>query len=402
MILFLVACSGTENPASHSRAEDEADIGFMASQSSGGGFCETLDTYYYVDRSQNGTGSMIYFVDKQTGFNGALCSKPECSHDSSDCNADAPKCMGLSVYDGRLWWIGAKTYDSGSWAIFSSEPDGTGRKAEREIDAFNYRRDKIPDNYGYVTSAFHKGYLYLSYTSSVVENGVPCEYIAVTKTPLSTNGETEEILYERVENSFSAAISLLTAGDKLYFYTLVYHSQSGDKSDFKVYEYGEEGLSELYSLVDEKPTLIPYSFGISPDEQVVFSYRNIVYALGNGKFEESHSFKDYGAVYFAKNRIVAINPGNMVNKTVSFCVVDYKFKALSECSFNIADLIEEPDATSYFCSYQGIGMDAVVFRCEYFKSADFAAGNSGSVTNQYYISAPISGGKAKVLSESQQ
>lgn len=134
----------------------------------------------------------------------------------------------------------------------------------------------------------------------------------------------------------------------------------------------------------------------------MFSYGSTVYALENGEFEEIHSFKDYSVVYFAKDRIAAINPGNMVNKTVSFCVADYKFKALSECSFNVADLIDEPDATSYFCSYQGVGMDEVILRCEYFKSADFTAGSSGSVTNQYYISAPISGGKAMVLSESRR
>lgn len=143
MLLFLVACSGTENSVYSTKAEDEADVGFIASQSSGGSICETADTYYYVDRSQNGTGSMIYFVDKQTGANGALCSKLECTHDSSDCNANAPMCLGLSVYNGRLWWIGVKSYDSNSWEIFSSELDGTGRKAERDIDAFNYKRDII-------------------------------------------------------------------------------------------------------------------------------------------------------------------------------------------------------------------------------------------------------------------
>lgn len=345
---------------------------------------------------------MIYFVDKQTGANGALCSKLECTHDSSDCNANAPMCMGLSVYNGRLWWIGVKSYDSNSWEIFSSELDGTGRKAERDIDAFNYKRDIIPDNYGYTTAVFHKGYLYLSYASSVVENGVPCEYIVVTRTPLSTNSETEEILYERAENSSSAAISLFTAGNKIYFYTHVQHGQSSDKSDFKVYEYSEDGLSELYSLIGDKPPFVPYSFGLSPDGQVMFSSRNIVYSFKNGKFEESHNFKDYGAVYFSKDRIVAINPGNMVDKTISFCVSDYNFKTLFKYSFNITDLIEEPAATSYFCSYQGIGMDAVIFRCEYFKSADFSAGNSDSITNQYYISAQIGDGNAKVLSESHQ
>lgn len=397
-LFLLVSCSDAQEYDSYAaslRADDEADRGFLYSSETG--FCESPDAYYYIPFDG---GNMIHFIDKKSGVSGPLCAKLECTHDNEDCNASAPMCSGLSFYEGKLWWVGKKTFDSDSWAIFRSNPDGTDRKTVREIDGFSYRRSGTPDSYGCITAAFHKGYLYLSYASCVVEDGVPCAYLAVTKTSLSNNDETEAILYERVETSSNPTIGLIPVDDKIYYYTFVRKIGEDRNFDFKVYEYGAEGVSELYSSIGKEAQFIPNSFGISPESQPMFSDSDYtVYTLKNGEFTKAHSFKEHPCIYYTNDKIAAIYPGTMLDETVKILITDYNYKTIFEGSFNIEDLIDLTGATSVFCEYRGVGTDAVILWCQSFTSSNPAAGNYNSSMNNYYISVPLDGGEVKIVSE---
>lgn len=52
-----------------------------------------------------------------------------------------------------------------------------------------------------------------------------------------------------------------------------------------------------------------------------------------------------------------------------------------------------------FCEYRGLGTDDVILWCQSFKSSHTASGNYDSSMNNYYISVPLDGSEAKVVSE---
>ena len=42
---------------------------------------------YYLQRPLGAAPTRIYYIDPETGESGLLCGKPECTHDTNDCNA---------------------------------------------------------------------------------------------------------------------------------------------------------------------------------------------------------------------------------------------------------------------------------------------------------------------------
>ena len=156
------------------------DSGLLCYSSSRG--CETPDAYYMV------SGRYLMFYDKASGISGPLCAKPECMHDTTDCNAFIDIPLGICYYDGRIYWVGNN--GSGDDCLYSCATDGSDRKEValvREMPPTHHK------TYGNSTIFCHRGYCYVAFNTSTVENGANVGHNYLYAISLKT-GERYEVL----------------------------------------------------------------------------------------------------------------------------------------------------------------------------------------------------------------
>ena len=167
--------------------------------------CSTEDTFYFAYR--NSSYYVLYYVDKAVGVGGPLCGRPECTHDSKDCNAWLGNVVwGLTDYNGRLYWVGRDSAGQ-SFKIFSSAFDGTDRHTVRELD------DSIIGNILNDSCVlFHRGCLYWSCLTSVVVDGEAIQLARVFAFPL----DASEAGYLILETEYYGFVSILPHRDSLY------------------------------------------------------------------------------------------------------------------------------------------------------------------------------------------
>ena len=178
-------------PAEYDPRYDD-DPNFMNDQFAQNNMCATTDTVYFAYQSSK-TGEMhietIYFLDKATGYVGPLCGKPECLHDNEDCNACiySARSFGLSVYDGRLYWMERPYLGLYRMRIWSVALDGSDRRLVLEQDFEPLQNMSF-------TGLFHRGYFYLLGHYRVVTNGEANEHICLVAWPLKEDSEARIIL----------------------------------------------------------------------------------------------------------------------------------------------------------------------------------------------------------------
>ncbi len=159
------------------------DAGFQYYLSCNG--CETQDAYYMI--GQLLLPKLMQFYDKASGISGPLCAKPECMHNSADCNAYLGGAYSICTYDGRIYWIGGTGSDD---YLYSCAADGSDRK---EIALLREMPPTHQKNYGGMTLFCHRDYCYCAYNTSTVENGATVNHNYLYAISLKT-GEKFEIL----------------------------------------------------------------------------------------------------------------------------------------------------------------------------------------------------------------
>lgn len=148
----------------------------------------------YVYCLQNG---VVYCMDKNSGNFIALCDKPDCAHNTADCNAYVAGGHGIDidVYENYIYSIVQnKDEEKITLDLIKMSKDGSG---EREI-AVNLASMKLEDNNSVaVRWIIHRGYIYYVYilNSGYTEdtyylNGSNCIY----RRALDGSGEAECIM----------------------------------------------------------------------------------------------------------------------------------------------------------------------------------------------------------------
>lgn len=147
LVFLLSGCNGTDH--GNRSKKKTADALFA------GNFCrpytnmaETAETVYFIPGFSTDTDPMLYFLDKQSGQTGVLCNRPECLHQDKDCNAYMGfKVYGLSIYEGRIYWI-STDYDSEKGkditTVWCEKTDGTERKAVRTLPYLGESYSGVP------------------------------------------------------------------------------------------------------------------------------------------------------------------------------------------------------------------------------------------------------------------
>ena len=170
--LLLALLTSCQSPGPEQDLGDKFILGednqyyYRMSRILGSPMAESEESIYIVK------GRYIYSKNKKTGEIIPLCNKPDCMHDdsefndngSSNCNAYVGVAWALDYYHNKLYFMTAFS------ELYEMDKSGTTRTKLMQL-----KEDPF-------AAMLHRGYLYLSFTSS---DGLPDEYTEEEKKELS-------------------------------------------------------------------------------------------------------------------------------------------------------------------------------------------------------------------------
>ena len=170
--LLLALLTGCQSPGPEQDLGNKFIFGednqyyYRMSRILGSPMAESEESIYIVK------GRYIYSKNKKTGEIIPLCNKPDCMHDdsefndngSSNCNAYVGVAWALDYYHNKLYFMTAFS------ELYEMDKSGTTRTKLMQL-----KEDPF-------AAMLHRGYLYLSFTSS---DGLPDEYTEEEKKELS-------------------------------------------------------------------------------------------------------------------------------------------------------------------------------------------------------------------------
>lgn len=191
-----------------------------------GAFSE--DGFYSFDEYE----SLVYFIDKSSYKSTPLCSKPNCTHSDSSCNAYYDLFYGIYVNDGFLYII-AEDIKSGNMELYKLSMDGSEKSKVRSL---------------YQTESEDAG----QSAEFIIHRGVG--YLVINWIDDDPEKEREQYLYrvsledDGMEELFSVkgylpTIRMVnTCGDNIYFYSSVYKNplSEGEHAEEIDYCYNAE------------------------------------------------------------------------------------------------------------------------------------------------------------------
>lgn len=318
----------------------EADQSFLIPGTS---FCETDDAYYGIAEMEN--GAVLMYSDKTTGKGGVLCAKPDCGHDTENCNAFLiPLASGLSVYEGRLYWAAQDGF-GGEAKVYSLRLDGTDKKAVCRIPSEVFKGG------AQIFAKVHRGKMYFGGVYKTVSGGVATEMIKVTSLELKHGGKCCT-LFEK-DGGF---LQMQMRGNAVYMAT-------GCGRDISVYCWNtsDERLSEIYS--GELPEAV-HSIRLDGSQGAYFAGEgDSVYYL-DFKTEEAEckfGFDDImpGIVNFAEPYIcdgTAVAEDMWGNAVICLKSFDGRFMmvySVAEIEKKIAEMSGEESVERHFLGFDG-------------------------------------------------
>ena len=188
------------------------------------------DSILYVNPS-----FYIYCLNLETGESYPLCSKPNCSHNTNECNAYKPQSMVGSYQDQLI-------VTNDSWNIVSYlRTDGSGGE---EIGTFvDYDAKEYINGHHIGFPIAHRGYLYVGYSLYSKDEAIS----RFVRLPVS--GGEPEILYEKTQpfetskrGTFMFS-SFYGIGSKVYFQ---FRDANINTSELYCYNTKNEKISQLY------------------------------------------------------------------------------------------------------------------------------------------------------------
>jgi hypothetical protein len=218
---YLVSCNESPETASNSPLvlkPDEYYTSFRQSESSIGRYIETPEGCYYSPLNQ-----YIYFSEYGNTKYVKLCAKPDCDHNSTDCNAYIGHAI-IGYYDGKIY------YKTGT-SLNCMEMDGSDHKRVKTL------YEGIDANSGY----FHNGYYYY-----IITKGGSFGFPANTDDNLYRvkvdNDSKSEII---VTNDVISSVNMFTVvGENIYLYDY------GSGNDLYLYEFSMK--TKEWTLLTEK------------------------------------------------------------------------------------------------------------------------------------------------------
>lgn len=311
----------------------------------GAGAMETDLAYYYVAESEYGYYSwkdisldsgfpMLMFTDKQSGATVPLCSRPDCTHDSAECNACFPE-MGadtntgvdayyVQYYEDSVYIIGLGEDDYVT--LYRVEADGS----EWEESTRLYRTDYSATGHWRTPEILiADGYVYF----------IDYKQKSMTLSRMPIGGTEAEVIYEDDSDAEVQIHRLKYRDGFMYFQVVTFPEGKYELHEAALYRYDTE--NGQYSLV--KPGIYG-SYSVQNDL--------VYYVDENGIF--CHSMQE------------------QTEKTVAEQPLDYPTVTLTEDYIILCDL--KGDGTLAFYDYEG--KETAIVSCNLDALILYMGGNS--------------------------
>ena len=192
------------------------------------------DGYYYITDED-----MLVYVDMDSKEEVPVCARPDCAHNSTDCDACLRGCVIYSIYyyNGRLYYM---PIENGMAKLCSAAPDGGSREIIGEL---------LPCD---DSSSIHLGFLgdYVYAYDKGTHLGSDVEYTEQI-IELSLKNGSRNVVYEVTGKSISVA-NVKGFGDKVMF--TVIESNKDDKGSIRVKSRGIFGYSQSSKNVSQIST----------------------------------------------------------------------------------------------------------------------------------------------------
>ena len=185
---------------------------------------------YYI-KQPLGTPALLYYIDPETGESGILCGKPDCTHDSENCNAYLDTTGdGLTVYQDKIYWLSRSIVDR---KLYCMKLDGTNRK---EVMTLDKECEWFIANKPFIE--IYDDTMYRCGSGSEVKDGEPVQKMLLYAQPLQKDSRPETIF--TADNIYRVVARL--HGNKIYFATV------GNDYDLTIYECNLNSgeVQELY------------------------------------------------------------------------------------------------------------------------------------------------------------
>ena len=194
---------------------------------------------------ENGNTKFFYYYDCNSGENGILCGKPDCTHegdDRKDCDGFVIKIIGpdLSCYNGKLYWVGSEPGALAYFYLMESDTTGANRRKVRRIS-----REMM---LGTVNPSFvvHRGYVYYTGIKYRTEGTKDIASFVFSFSPISSkNDEDFEVVLDIDNDIYAMDYSLCYVGNCVYIGVSL-------SDRFELYRFNSK-TRELETLIDPIP-----------------------------------------------------------------------------------------------------------------------------------------------------
>ena len=364
LLTAVTGCSSSADPEKSSSVPPDTEAATEAAIETGM-IVPTDSSLYYYDgllyylKPRNGAApTRIYYIDPETGESGILCGKPDCTHDSYDCNA----CInsygrGITIYQDKIYWY---TGSLGGRKLMCEDIDGTNR---REVMALDKEHEWFVNDKSFI--GIYNDVLYRCGDGNTVTDGEPSYNMLLYCQPLQKGSEPKD-LYS-AQNVYSVAARMY--GNQLYFAVV------GIDYDLNIcvcdLDSGE--VKELF--YKEKADNTPFDIAISDNKLILHGFGPCIsiYSLEDGSYTVIGGEEHF---YYAAT-------GSMIYEPIS--QDEYRLYTINE-DF-VFEGKENPEGfteDTYYSYYLGSLEETMLFLWEASTDSETMP---GQMVNHYYIAA---------------
>ncbi|MCD8095962.1 MAG: hypothetical protein LUE12_07540 [Ruminococcus sp.] len=195
--------------------------------------------------------SILHYFDIESGYDTAICSKANCTHEGESSTNPTPDCDGFvegidttctAVIGDNLYFLYTPNIDNDDYSGFSykklcrADTDGTNRKDIAEIS----------DAQSITVARYSENYLILGYSSTFDENGENLEKSRSTVSAINLNDGT--VISTDVKENYQGQIRSVYISDDDIYYAYFYLSES---VDYDEWDLDSEEFSEYIDSISQ-------------------------------------------------------------------------------------------------------------------------------------------------------
>ncbi|MBQ6551744.1 MAG: hypothetical protein IJL78_10085 [Lachnospiraceae bacterium] len=242
----------------------------------------TEDAIFFLSGVQKDGYQKFMYYDKASGISNVLCGKPECTHDSEDCNAvpagKGESVFGMGIQKEKIYWIADRKTSNGQYdgrCLYRMNLDGTGREVVRVLLPEEQRSEMISGN-RYVD--YTDDYVIVGGANSTIETGIYRQELMLRAYSLTDSKKDQTFLKEEVNGILYFCIS----GNEVYYsITTQEMREEGEEwkqaSRLRVYRYNIQ-KQKTEALYDAD---VPFSlWNFCPDgDRLIISTMSDLYSV---------------------------------------------------------------------------------------------------------------------------